>query len=1058
MSLKNINTIQNPNDIETISYFSNEYLYEALSNLGQRFSLKGDSVSTRFFTTLSIVNKTQSDFDDIKLISKLLANKNKLYLEFFDSKNINNPLYKEELKYTIDNLFNTDTQIVLNTKINGIDYYKENALMYLDNNDTFVIVSIGYDSEIGDVELNIDCYNIETNMLISSIKLLDVNDDSYYIYYLESNETDDKYKISKCKCDKKSINTLYGSFEKFISEIYTIIKEYYNQYKTINSTDIFNEIISNNNFETCIPGIDGVPVLYNVETRGFYVDVTYSGEFNYALNCMYNQLVYMYSFMFEYYCDRVYKLDNNQLNKILLYKIFERAYNDSNYNNINNFYLYIPVDYTFDYYCKDNDSFYIYSNETPVNIFYTINNINQDYVDKYYDANILLCPHNNTEKIILYKYSVNYNEKYVDLINGINVSNLYATPYIQDGYWAINDQKTQYKAIGEDANNPNIILVCTKNISNKTSNFTNKDYSILSTVNAELLKSLTWVAKSVNVNLFDGIYTNNKQAIKYNNYDINVLIPDKLDIEKSDIGNQLKGALIINMSDINNVVTSSEIEKSQIKSILGDYSFVTTFWVFDETTYGFVNIKNPNATYNALTLSNLNNINNIIKSQTDNIINSYLNNIDTSKLKYDKCIFKTGYTNAKNEFDNISVGYAILYNKSLIDNSKYNINNGKFNNPYMFELKYVEENLNTGDYADKIFINNANNIINISSSNVLTDYVLSLSQLKNIKDKYSYNYLPSDRVPLFNFGEVLTINSNILNRSNILSLDNNGQLYYAYIGTSIEEQNKSTLHIGTSNINVDLGIDNLFDVNLIDQFKTHDNLSLDFDTITLNSKNIYKPNVESKFLFNIDDTYAYTTRMTYIYEDNTYLESRSYVVIEYDDDGDGYYKFLSAYYYNEEYKKGYPLNVKIREPDKSSNNYDLIGGAGLLARTAPPSTTPTPSPIPTIDKWTTYMLVPIKTLATYTNIELKDKFNKQDLISELPFLDLSDNTIYANADIDTNKIYDTNKYYVLVDSSKILNLVYYSEFKLNYVIDSNNKINTLEIISENSNNLPLIKK
>lgn len=1098
MSLKNINTIQNTNDIEKISYFSNEYLYEALSNLGQRFSLKGDSVSTRFFTTLSILNKKQSDFSDIKLISKLSANKNKLYLEFFDSKNINNPLYKEELKYTINNLFNTDTQIVLNTKINGIDYYKENMLMYLDSNDnTFSIVSIGCDSEIGDVELNIDCYNIKTNMLISSIKILDVNDNYYYVYYLESNETDDNYIISKYKCEKTLIYTIYGSFEKFISEIYTVIKEYYNQYKTINSTDIFNEIIYNNNFTNCIPGIDGVSVLYNVDTRGFYVDVTYSGEFNYALNCMYNQLVYMYSFMFEYYCNYVYKLDNNQLNKILLYKIFERAYKDSDYKDINKFYLYIPVDYTFDYYCKDTDSFYIYSNETPVNIFYTINNINQEYIDKYYYDNILLCPHSNTEKIILYKYSVNYNEKYVDLINRINVSNLYATPYIQDGYWAINDQKTQYKAIGEDANNPNIILVCTKNISNKTSNFTNKDYSILSTVNAELLKSLTWVTKSVNVNLFDGIYTNNKQAIKYNNYDINVLIPDKLDIEKSDIGNQLKGALIINMSDINNVVTSSEIEKSQIKSILGDYSFVTTFWVFNETTYSFVNIKNPNSTYNALTLSNLNNINNIIKSQTDNIINSYLNNIDTSKLKYDKCIFKTGYTNAKNEFDNISVGYAILYNKSLIDNSKYNINNSKFNNPYMFELKYVEENLNTGDYADKTFINDyGNNIINISSSNVLTNYVLST--LDKYQNKYSYNYLPSDRVPLFNFGEVLTINSNILNRSNILSLDNNGQLYYAYIGTSIEEQNKSTLHIGTSNINVDLGIDSLFDVNLIDQFKTHDKLSLDFDTITLNSKNIYKPNVESKFLFTINDTdnntnmYAYTSSMTYVYDDNTYLESRSYVVIEYDDDGDGYYDLVNVYY-NENYKDGDPLNVKIRVPDKSSNNYeptyyDLIGGAGSLARTAPPSqeqiptTPPATNPPsqpdkpdqqpsssqppsqpeqpeqPTIDVWTTYMLVPIATLATYTNIELKENFNKQDLISELQFLDLSDNTIYANADINSNEIYDKDKYYVLVDSSKILNFVYYSEFKLNYIIDNNNKIDKLEIISENSNNLPLIKK
>ena len=99
------------------------------------------------------------------------------------------------------------------------------------------------------------------------------------------------------------------------------------------------------------------------------------------------------------------------------------------------------------------------------------------------------------------------------------------------------------------------------------------------------------------------------------------------------------------------------------------------------------------------------------------------------------------------------------------------------------------------------------------------------------------------------------------------------------------------------------------------------------------------------------------------------------------------------------------------------------------------------------------MLVPITTLVKNTNIELMYGFNKQNLISELPFLDLSDNTIYA--DVESDEISD--KYYVLVDSSKILNLVYYSEFKLNYVIDSNNKINTLEIISENSNNLPQIK-
>ena len=50
-------------------------------------------------------------------------------------------------------------------------------------NDLFTICSLGCDNEIGIVELNIETYNIVTNTLIQSMKLIDVNDDDFYYLY-----------------------------------------------------------------------------------------------------------------------------------------------------------------------------------------------------------------------------------------------------------------------------------------------------------------------------------------------------------------------------------------------------------------------------------------------------------------------------------------------------------------------------------------------------------------------------------------------------------------------------------------------------------------------------------------------------------------------------------------------------------------------------------------------------------------------------------------------------------------------------------------------------------
>ena len=80
-------------------------------------------------------------------------------------------------------------------------------------------------------------------------------------------------------------------------------------------------------------------------------------------------------------------MSSEKLKKYILYKIFNKAYYDSASKYANEidkarFELYIPVGYMFDYYANDNDSFYIYSNETALSIFFTQETLlyNTDYI------------------------------------------------------------------------------------------------------------------------------------------------------------------------------------------------------------------------------------------------------------------------------------------------------------------------------------------------------------------------------------------------------------------------------------------------------------------------------------------------------------------------------------------------------------------------------------------------------------------------------------------------------------------------------------------------------
>ena len=68
MSIQNINTLQNPIDFSQLSTYSNEYLLQSLANLGQRLSIKGDSIKTRGFSFIQLfANQTYDENNFIEI-------------------------------------------------------------------------------------------------------------------------------------------------------------------------------------------------------------------------------------------------------------------------------------------------------------------------------------------------------------------------------------------------------------------------------------------------------------------------------------------------------------------------------------------------------------------------------------------------------------------------------------------------------------------------------------------------------------------------------------------------------------------------------------------------------------------------------------------------------------------------------------------------------------------------------------------------------------------------------------------------------------------------------
>lgn len=143
--------------------------------------------------------------------------------------------------------------------------------------------------------------------------------------------------------------------------------------------------------------------------------------------------------------------------------------------------------------------------------------------------------------------------------------------------------------------------------------------------------------------------------------------------------------------------------------------------------------------------------------------------------------------------------------------------------------------------------------------NVIPYTVFNKEYIPNAEYDINNNF-KGNQYPFFDMKEVLLKNVTTLNRNNIFGVEKKkfgtttyGVIYNAYIGTAFDNDDKSILHIGTSNINPNMGTTTMTDSYSITYLTKMEGISIDFDNIYLNGHTIAEINT-NKPIWNYNKT------------------------------------------------------------------------------------------------------------------------------------------------------------------------------------------------------------
>ena len=896
MSLNNINTLQNYEDIRYVSYLAEQfkdtgelntdYYIHALANLEQRNEYRySNGIKYGILTYDTDVEYNQ-----------------------------------DNINITIPTSLKLNNVLSFDIIVNNVETYLKNSQIYNDGNNFKTLMFckvLGTDdtSSSQNVEIQYTDIDLSSHLLIEAYRAFYLSDTIYVLLHIYATDKNDiinnnpaiQYKL---KCYKLNIPST------------SILRKLFN-HETYNGASLPSDIMFNGEYvdiNNCVEP-DGLfdslkrNCQYNIETvdNNYTIDCVYDTVdeqfikitdmsllsksyhnindllyFNYYkidnyITSINNDLTISYPNLLKYYSNRQFNSNVNTLKDIIARSLYMEIYNellnDYDADELRTCSLIIPKGTQITYVSNVENSLMLhYTND--IYVFFINNSIKNKSLHKE-DTSIRF-EYPGLDKTILYNIVSKYNTKYSELIDNFIVIKKYTLPFIDDSHiWNINGNQTSIYASGESGGNPNILLIQTYLEDNvvygRHLNRTDIQQNLLQYT--ETIKSIKYTNPATDAQEFVQyvfkIPIINQKTLDKLKYATLFAISNVAKVGENEYINVPQLTTIWSINDNNNsnesefqmiVIDDSDPNNPMpltIESMFGIDSYI--YRKFAE--YGHINnifddlvaIKLPRYLINGSETNVGNNYFVIERNTALDTLNS--NVLPESAYNYNLVEMKLSDKLSNNAFS-YATSSEYINKKKLMDMwREQNPNHASGINiiqPYKLASSVIYDELAlSGNGATTSLINDAYELIQTGTSNrsetsVISHYVPN-GIIYDIEDYTAEGdttegisnineYIPKAYIPIVKESNILHQDSNIINRSNIMSFDNNGNIYYSYIGSSCQETNKNVVHIGThtdSAYVLSLGTDSLSNSLTVQRdkiIKKPDTLSLDFEYSYIKSK------------------------------------------------------------------------------------------------------------------------------------------------------------------------------------------------------------------------------
>ena len=774
MAIYDINTIQG--DVNTS--YGDEYIKQALANLGQRQGLKGDAMQTQTFKISDVIFDNENKIAPTLYIKGYYDATNDVITYTADGDE-SATLMTYTLSDTVEGLELNNLYTLSSENVNLPGTYRDCKISKHKSTNSYYFIGQGMDNEE-----------------ITSIVVLEFGEQGINLLdglYFEQVEAGKVIMMHYADASQREYTGVS------LSNIYSTLKGY------SSIDEILNQYINNNVTSEDTPNNDNVLTVFK------YVSTVLIPE----IKTLYN--------------DSIYKIDGNGylgLKRRILYELIKNVYNEFNKvdsNTDTGITVYFDKDFYISYIANANTDVIYLSYDISFR-GRSIDNAKTepDFADND-DANVFLGDITTEEdRYVSYKFYVNYidDDKYVD---SINIDQTIILPYIAKNddnkdVWYINGEQTNVNATGKDAGNPNIMFISYTVNESAGEDKSNVEINILHTYTDEnvTLEILNTSLQTPSERVMKKFYYDLGSSVNVGNsidknYEFEIALPDpnKLAV-RTGFENFIKNVLVFAIVDtkLSTTIIDGETLHTTISGQNGPSTYLTVFFHIsktDDDKYEWAPILNPlynNETTTVPSTSVAPVLDLSAMTSLSTLMNYYVQVVFKPDTYYHKwVVFESTNKTLKNTNTQVAANSETKYPVIKVDESTiyYGVeakNNLNFTPKFVAESSIIEDNGKINQINDtsednasfKIDAGTVSDVVGVIK--VTNDNKDSTTQKEWMPNaKLDPNAEINDSYPMLDLREVFVNNQTLLNRLSIITTG--GQrtgdkgrypIYHAYIG------------------------------------------------------------------------------------------------------------------------------------------------------------------------------------------------------------------------------------------------------------------------------------